>query len=201
MLFKEYKYLILADYYRVSGAFRWSIFIRHLLFGEVYKYVFWMRTCCFFKSHFLFKYFLYPPARLILERLKYKLGLSIPYQTKIGSGFYIGHFGGIVINASAIIGKNCNISQGVTLGQANRGKNKGYPVIGDNVYIGPGAKIFGSVNIGNNVAIGANCVVNKDIPDNAVVVGVPGRIVSYNGSNDYVNRVDYDKYLFNPSLE
>lgn len=61
------------------------------------------------------------------------------------------------------------------------------------MYIGPGAKMFGSIKIGNNVAIGANCVVTKDIPDNAVVVGIPGKVISYEGSNGYVNRTDYEK--------
>ena len=125
----------------------------------------------------------------------YKLGISIPPDTQIGSGFYIGHFGGIVVNRRCVIGKNCNISQGVTLGQANRGKNKGYPTLGDNVYIGPGAKIVGAVKIGNNVAIGANCVVTKDIPDDSVVVGIPGRIISKEGSKGYVNRTDYTEKI------
>jgi serine O-acetyltransferase len=79
------------------------------------------------------------------------------------------------------------------LGKANRGVRKGYPVIGDNVYIGPGAKIVGNVHIGNNVAIGANCVVTKDIPDNSVVVGVPGRVISLESSVGYINRTDYDQ--------
>ena len=81
------------------------------------------------------------------------------------------------------------------VGQANRGGNKGYPTIGDNVYIGPGAKIVGAVKVGNNVAIGANCVVTKDVPDNAVVVGVPGKIISYTGSEGYVNRTDYENKI------
>ena len=85
------------------------------------------------------------------------------------------------------IGKNCNISPGVNIGKANRGKNKGYPTIGDNVYIGPGAKIIGAVKIGNNVAIGANTVVTKDIPDNACIGGVPARILSMEGAEGYVN--------------
>ena len=65
-------------------------------------------------------------------------------------------------------------------------------MIGDNVYIGPGAKIFGNIRIGSNVAIGANCVVNEDIPDDAVVVGILGRVISYNGSFGYVNNTDYE---------
>jgi serine O-acetyltransferase len=128
----------------------------------------------------------------MLYHLTYKLGISISPLTEIGSGFYIGHFGGIVINEKSVIGKNCNISQGVTLGQANRGKNKGYPTLGDNIYIGPGAKIVGAVTIGNNVAIGANCVVTRDIPDNSVVVGIPGKVISQRGSTGYVERTDYE---------
>lgn len=76
-------------------------------------------------------------------------GISIPYNTRIGSGLYIGHFGGIVVNSEAVIGKNCNIHHGVTIGQANRGDKKGYPVIGDRVFIGPGAVvIIGKVKVG-----------------------------------------------------
>jgi serine O-acetyltransferase len=81
----------------------------------------------------------------------------------------------------------------VTIGQSNRGKRKGCPTIGNEVYIGPGAKIFGNIKIGNNVAIGANSVVTRDIPDNAVVVGIPGNVISYNGSDGYINRIDYEK--------
>lgn len=127
-------------------------------------------------------------ARLRLRHYQFKYGIQIPSRTKIGRGFYIGHFGGIVVNGATVIGKNCNISQGVTIGQANRGPRKGCAIIGDNVYIGPGAKIVGHVNIGNNVAIGANAVVTKDIPDNAVVAGVPARIISMDGSEGYINR-------------
>ena len=84
-----------------------------------------------------------------------------------------------------IIGKNFNISHEVTIGQHNRGKYKGTPIIGDNVYIGPGAKIFGNIRIGNNVAIGANAVVTKSIPDYSVAVGIPAKIVSSKGTTDF----------------
>lgn len=134
----------------------------------------------------LFPLFIF--ARLRLRHYQFKYGIQIPWHTKIGKGFYIGHFGGIVVNGGTVIGKNCNISQGVTIGQANRGPRKGCAIIGDNVYIGPGAKIVGHVNIGNNVAIGANAVVTKDVPDNAVVAGVPARIISMEGSVGYINR-------------
>lgn len=192
MKFREYKFLIYSDLYRITGTAKKSMLIKHILFGESYKYSFWMRTCFYTRKNIFLKYSIYPLSTLLLSRLTYKLGISIPPSTKIGSGFYIGHFGGIVVNRRSIIGKNCNISQGVTLGQANRGRNKGYPILGNDIYIGPGVKIVGAVNIGNNVAIGANCVVTRDIPDNSVVVGIPGKVISQEGSKGYINLTDYE---------
>lgn len=125
---------------------------------------------------------------MLLHR-SHRYGISIPRTVKIGKGFYIGHFGTIIVHGSAIIGDNVNISQGVTIGVTNRGSRQGVPVIGNQVYIGPGAKVIGGIRVGNNVAIGANAVVTKDIPDNAVVAGVPARIISMQGSDGYVNRI------------
>lgn len=195
MVFKDYKFLIYSDLYRITGTVKATTLLWYILRGGSFKYNFWMRTCHYTKSNTMLKYSLYPFARFFLGRLIYKTGISIPPDTKIGSGFYIGHFGGIVVNSQSVIGKNCNISQGVTLGKANRGINKGYPTLGDDVYIGPGAKIIGAVKIGNNVAIGANCVVTKDIPDNSVVVGIPGKVISKEGSKGYVNRTDYENKI------
>ena len=192
MNYSEYKYLIFSDLYRITGNVKFSALIRQVLSGEAYRYNFWLRTCHYTRSKTAFRYTIHPFAAMVLRHLRYKLGISISPGTQIGSGFYIGHFGGIVIHPRSVIGKNCNISQGVTLGQANRGRNKGYPTLGDNVYLGPGAKIVGAVTIGNNVAIGANCVVTKNIPDDSVVVGVPGRVISQDGATGYINRTDYD---------
>jgi serine O-acetyltransferase len=196
MTFSEYKYLILSDLYRIRGNAKCSELLRHVflgaLSGEYYRYIFWVRTCGYSRTNPLLKYTLYPVARILLHHLTYKLGIWIPPATEIGSGFYIGHFGGIIVSRRSVIGKNCNISQGVTLGQANRGKNKGHPTLGDNVYIGPGAKIVGAVKIGSNVAIGANCVVTTDIPDNSVVVGVPGKVISQEGAAGYIDHTDYE---------
>jgi len=193
MQFSEYRFLVLSDLYRITGVTNKCVdVIRFIFFGESFRYVFWMRTCLYTRSNRLLKFTIYPLARVLLRRLEYKLGISIPPNTKIGSGFYIGHFGGIVVNENSVIGKNCNISHGVTLGQVNRGTKKGSPQLADNIYIGPGAKIIGAVRIGNNAAIGANCVVTKDVPDNAVVIGVPGKVISYEGSKTYVNRTEYE---------
>jgi serine O-acetyltransferase len=192
MNYREYKYLVLSDLYRLRGSTKFSALMRNVFFGEAYQYIFWMRTCRYARRQSRLKYTLYPFARLMLNHYTYKFGIVVPVETEVGPGFYIGHFGGIIVYPLCKIGKNCNLSQGVTVGKTNRGKNKGYPVIGDNVYIGPGAKVIGAVKVGNNVAIGANCVVTKDVPDNAVVVGIPGKVISYKGSEGYVNHTDYE---------
>lgn len=104
---------------------------------------------------------------------------SIPYQCKIGKGTKFSYGGiGVVIHKRTQIGKNCKIGTGVTFG----GRSGIYevPVIGDNVYIGSGAKILGNIYVGNNVIIGANAVVINNVPNNAVVAGVPARIIKYN---------------------
>lgn len=164
MKFTNLKYLIYTDYYRIGGKYSSIALMRSLLFNERVQYLFWMRLCSYLKGQKINKLFFYQLAKGILRHYRYKYGISIPITTNIDTGFYIGHFGGIFINPRTIIGKNCNISQDVTLGVKNRGSNAGTPIIGDNVYIGPGVKIFGNIKIGNNIAIGANCVVTKDIP-------------------------------------
>jgi serine O-acetyltransferase len=113
-------------------------------------------------------------------------GISLPYSASIGSEFYIGHFGNIIINASAVIGTNCNISQGVTIGVSGKSANRGVPVIGNNVYIGANSVIAGKISVGDNVVIGANTFVNKDVESNVTVLGVPAKKISDNTSVDYI---------------
>ena len=129
--------------------------------------------------------------RLLLQPIYFVLnglvkiiwGIELPRSATIGPGLYIGHFGGITIAPGVIIGRNCDISQHVTIGLSGQGEKAGVPTIGDNVYIAPGARVFGKISVGNNVKIGANAVVYKDIPDNAIVVLDPGfKIVSYRGN-------------------
>lgn len=196
MSFEEFRECVRAELYRAAGRADWRTLLRYLLLkGDAYRYVFWMRACALTRHHPCLKWFAYPVCRVQLHRLVFRLGISIPHDTRIGRGFYIGHFGGIVVNRDAVIGRNCNISHGVTIGQANRGRNKGTPVIGDNVYIGPGAKIVGAVRVGDNAAIGANSVVTRDVPDHGVVAGVPAQLISRQGSQGYVHRTDYETAL------
>lgn len=120
------------------------------------------------------------------ERYCLRMGCEIPVGV-FGPGLCINHTGGIVVNGNAKIGSNCRINAGVNIGgfgRFNESHTNTAPTIGNNAYIGPGAKIFGNIVIGDNVAIGANAVVLKDVPDNSTVVGVPGRIIVGKGSFD-----------------
>ena len=93
-----------------------------------------------------------------------------------------------MINPKTIIGKNCNIAQGVTIGQQNRGKNEGSPEIGNEVWIGPNAVIVGNIKIGNNVLIAPNSYVNFDIPSDSVVTGNPAKVYpNENATEGYIN--------------
>jgi serine O-acetyltransferase len=126
------------------------------------------------------------PLRILLAPLAFFVrvasGAEIPAGAKIGPGLYIGHFGCIVISTAAVIGERCNLSQGVTIGAGTRKGIRGAPVIGDRVYIAPGAKIFGPITVGSDSAVGANAVVNDDVPSGVSVAGIPARVVSDNGS-------------------
>lgn len=117
-------------------------------------------------------------------------GIGIDHNAEIGKGFFIAHFGCIFIAGGVKMGPMCNVGQGVTLGWGGRGDNKGCPTLGERVYVGAGAKIIGKVTVGNNVAVGANAVVTKDVPDNAVVGGVPAKVISYAGSADFIDWQD-----------
>lgn len=123
----------------------------------------------------------YVIARYISEKAKRKTGIEIHPGATIGKGLFIDHGTGVVIGETAIIGNNVTMFHGVTLGGVGKVKGKRHPTIGNNVFIGTGAKILGDITIGDNSKIGANSVVLKDIPNNATVVGVPGKIVKING--------------------
>ncbi len=186
MTFAEYVFYLKSDLFRYSGQISTRNFISNLMFNPGFKYSVLMRTALYTKRLFLLSLPLHLLIRFILHHYECKYGISIPYNTAVGSGLYIGHFGGIVVHPDVRIGNNCNINHGVTIGATYGGRFPGVPTIGDCVYIAPGAKIIGGITVGTNVAIGANCVVTKPVPDNAVVVGVPGKVISFDGSGDYV---------------
>lgn len=110
-------------------------------------------------------------------------GIDIHPGAKISGNFFIDHGQGVVIGETAEVGENVTLYQGVTLGGTSLEAKKRHPTLKNNIIVGAGAKILGPVIIGNNVRVGANSVVTKDIPDNSVVVGVPGRIISEKSDN------------------
>ena len=171
-----------ADLFRYGGLTGIGGFIRGLRFPG-FRYMYCLRRMANSKK--------YSPTWILFavmkRRYSFKYGYQIPAGTKIGAGFYIGHRGAVVINERTIIGENCNIANGVTIGQANRGKLKGTPTIGNNVWIGTGAVIVGNINIGANVLIAPNAFVNVDVPPNSLVLGNPCKIVSKdNPCQDYI---------------
>ena len=126
--------------------------------------------------------------RFFFRNIKRKLAVELNGKTDIDEGLYFGHAYGITINSGVKIGKNCNIHKGVMIGQENRGKRKGTPVIGDEVWIGINACIVGKINIGNDVLIAPNSFVNCDVPSHSIVFGNPCIIKSRdNATEGYIN--------------
>ena len=111
--------------------------------------------------------------RVAFSIIKSKRGIEIFYMTNIGKGLYLGHAYNITINSKAVIGSNCNIHKGVTIGRENRGKRKGTPTIGDRVWIGINATVVGDITVGDDVLIAPNSFVNCDVPSHSIVLGNP----------------------------
>ena len=121
-------------------------------------------------SHWLYKHKLFFLARLNSQLGRFFTGIEIHPGAKIGRRLFIDHGMGIVIGETARVGDDCTIYHNATLGGTGKDKYKRHPDVGDNVMIGCGAKILGPIKIGNNVKIGANSTVYKDIPDNVTVI-------------------------------
>lgn len=181
-----------ADLYRYHGRTGLAPFLSSILREPGFKFTFWLRTAWYLFNLPGARVGPYWIARLLWSHYRFKYGVHIDIDTRIGPGFYLCHVGGIVVNHRCVIGKNCNLSHGVTLGYKSAGDRRGVPEIGDNVYIGPGAKVFGALEVGDAAAIGANAVVTKDVPAGASVAGIPAGVVSDRGSEGYVNQADWE---------
>ena len=121
-------------------------------------------------AHFLYEHSLYFLANLISFIGRFLTGIEIHPGAIIGKNLFIDHGMGIVIGETATIGDNCTIYHGVTLGGTGRDKYKRHPDVGNNVILGAGSKILGSIKIGNNVKVGANAIVTKNVPEGLTVV-------------------------------
>ena len=122
-------------------------------------------------AHFLYTYKLFFLARFVSQLGKFFTGIEIHPGAKIGNNLFIDHGTGIVIGETATIGDNCTIYHDVTLGGTGKDKYKRHPDIGNNVMIGTGTKILGPIKIRDNVKVGANSTILKDVPSNVTVVG------------------------------
>jgi serine O-acetyltransferase len=120
-------------------------------------------------------------ARFVSHVSRFLTGIEIHPAARIGRGVFIDHGMGIVIGETAEIGDNVNLLQGVTLGGTSTRREKRHPTLLDNVTVGSGAKVIGAITVGENSRIGAGSVVVRDVPPNAVVVGVPGRVTYKDG--------------------
>ena len=121
-------------------------------------------------------------ARLISQKAARRTGIEIHPGAQIGEGLFIDHGNGVIIGETTIIGDNCTLYQGVTLGGTGKEQGKRHPTLGNNVMVSAGAKVLGSFKIGDNSKIGAGSVVLEEVPANSTVVGVPGRVVKRNNT-------------------
>lgn len=166
---------IKADLVQVRGGVGLKDFLSAVLLNQSFKRILLYRVCHYCNNKIL------SSVLGIIDRLvSTHYNVYIVKDAEIGKGFCIGHCFSIIISQCKI-GNNVVVMQQVTIGSSRGGKRAGVPVIGDNVFIGCGAKILGNVHIGNHVMIGANAVVTHDVPDGAVVGGVPAKILSMDG--------------------
>ena len=179
--------LLISDYkkYKKYGGNFFSIVFFTQGFWAIFQYRiahFFHTKVKIFPLNFMFKI----PSLLWQKIIEIITGISIPASAKIGHSFYIGHFGGIILNANAVIGNNCNISQGATIGISGTDDNRGVPIIGNDVYIGVNSVVAGKITIGNNVLIGSCSLVTTHVKDNSIVSGVPAIVISSKGSKGYI---------------
>lgn len=132
-------------------------------------------------SHWFYKHKRFFIARLLSQITRALTGIEIHPGATIGRGLLIDHGSGVVIGETAIVGDNCTIYQGVTLGGTGKEKGKRHPTIGNNVLIGAGAKVLGSFKVGDNSVIASNSVVLREVPENSTCVGAPARVKKING--------------------
>jgi serine O-acetyltransferase len=191
MTWKRCKALIASDLWRYAGKLGAGTFWRCFFRVPGFRYAALLRFCVYSRGARWCQLGVHQLTVLLLHHYTFRFGIDISRDARIGSGLYIAHFGGIFVSGDAVIGDNCNLSHDVTLGEQNRGERVGSPVIGNNVYFAPGAKIIGRVNIGDYAMVGANAVVVNDVAPHTLVGGIPARPISNQGSEGYVNRTDY----------
>jgi serine O-acetyltransferase len=140
-------------------------------------------------AHWFYKRKWYFLARLISQSSRFLTGVEIHPAATIGKRLFIDHGSGIVIGETTIIGDDCTLYQGVTLGGTGKDKGKRHPTLGDNVMVGAGARVLGPFKVGDNSKIAANAVVLEEVPPNSTAVGVPARIVNRQTDNRILDQI------------
>jgi serine O-acetyltransferase len=150
---------------------------------------------CYRIAHSLWNHKLRFAARVVSALARFLTSVDIHPGARIGSGLFIDHAVGVVIGETAIIGDDVTLYQGVTLGGTSLAKGKRHPTLGNRVIVGSGAKVLGPIVVGDDARIGANSVVVRDVPEGAVVVGVPGQVISRSQPVVQATAVDADQSL------
>lgn len=132
-------------------------------------------------SHALHKHGMVLTARAISQGMKFLTGIEIHPGATLGRGVFIDHGAGVVIGETAVVGDNCTIYQGVTLGGTGKHTGKRHPTLGDDVMVGAGAKVLGPVNVGDRAKIAAGAIVLGEIPPDSTAVGIPAKVVRRDG--------------------
>ena len=185
--------LIRADGYRYCGSSDRRSLLNAYIRHPGFRFSYHLRKVAHYSSRkWIGAFAPYAFHRIWLQVYRFRYGFDISPKTRIGSGLYIGHFGGVVISPEATLGDNVNIAQGVTIGATSRGARMGAPTLQNRVWVGAHAIIVGKITIGDGALIAPGAYVNFDVPSNAVALGNPAQIVSNKGSAGYINNVMED---------
>lgn len=179
-----------SDLFRYRGSADSRAFFSAYLRDPGFRFTWYLRKVAYYganKSALTFSAYAY--NRILLNHYRFRYGFDISPSTKIGPGLYLGHFGGVVISPYAVLGESVNIAHGVTIGAESRGRRRGAPTLENRVWVGPHAIIVGKITIGAEAMIGPGAYVNFDVPAKALVLGNPGKVVSFPGSAGYVNNI------------
>jgi serine O-acetyltransferase len=174
----------LERYWRYARAESPWAKVRHAVQTEAvwalasYRVGRWLRT----EAHPALRVALRVPYAVAHHAVRLAVGIELDPGARIGPGLYVGHSGGIWVAPGAVIGRDCNLSQGVTVGIGGTVR-RGTPTLGDRVWVGPKATISGPVKIGSSAVVGANSLVVSNVPERGVAVGVPAKIVALSGSD------------------
>ena len=186
--------IIEADLYRYGKLMNLSGLIKGIIKHQEFRYVYFLRKANKYKKYSLKGII----TRRALHWMRIKFGFQVDLGVEIGEGFYIGHIGTIIIENGTTLGSNCNIAHNVSICQISVNGIKGYPTLGDKVWVGTGSVIVGKIMIGSNVLISPNTFINFDIPDNSIVIGNPAKVihVDYDPTQGYINIVVLKTYVF-----